>query len=41
MAPSWPSGGESIAYPGPEVDLAAGDRVVVLGSLAILDAMGR
>ena len=33
--------GESIAYPGPEVDLAAGDRVVVLGSLAILDAMGR
>ena len=33
--------GESIAYPGPEVDLAAGDRVVVLGSLASLDAMGR
>jgi voltage-gated potassium channel Kch len=25
--------GESIAYPGPEVDLAAGDRVVVLRSL--------
>jgi voltage-gated potassium channel len=33
--------GESIAYPGPEVDLAASDRVVVLGSLASLDAMGR
>ena len=32
--------GESIAYPGPEVDLAAGDRVVMLGSLAILGAMG-
>jgi len=32
---------ESIAYPGPEVDLAAGDRVVMLGSLPSLDAMGR
>jgi len=33
--------GEPIAYPDPEIGLAAGDRVVVPGSLPILDAMGR
>ena len=32
--------GEPIACPGPEVELAAGDRLVVLGS-ATLDALGR
>lgn len=34
------AGGEPIAYPGPEVGPAAGDRVVVLGSVPTLDAMG-
>jgi voltage-gated potassium channel len=33
--------GEPISYPGPEIGLAAGDRVVVLGSVPTLDAMGR
>jgi voltage-gated potassium channel len=32
--------GEPISYPGPEIGLAVGDRVVVLGSLPTLDAMG-
>jgi voltage-gated potassium channel len=32
--------GEPISYPGPEIGLAIGDRVVVLGSLPTLDAMG-
>ena len=36
-----PASGEPIAYPRPEVRLAEGDRVVVLGSLRALDAMGR
>gem|GEM_PF-3885169 len=35
-----PASGEPISYPGPEVGLAVGDRVVVLGSLPTLDAMG-
>jgi voltage-gated potassium channel len=34
------AGGEPISYPGPEIGLAVGDRVVVLGSLPTLDAMG-
>jgi voltage-gated potassium channel len=33
--------GEPISYPGPEIGLAVGDRVGVLGSLPTLDAMGR
>jgi len=33
--------GEPIAYPGPEIGLAEGDRVVVLGSLPTLDALGQ
>lgn len=32
--------GEPIAYPGPEIGLAAGDRVVMLGSVPTLDALG-
>jgi K+/H+ antiporter YhaU regulatory subunit KhtT len=32
---------EPIAYPDPEIGLAAGDRVVVLGSPPTLNAMGR
>lgn len=36
-----PASGEPIAYPRPEVRLAEGDLVVVLGPLQALDAMGR
>ncbi len=36
-----PASGEPIAYPRPEIRLAEGDRVVVLGPLRALDAMGR
>ncbi|HZD71845.1 MAG TPA: potassium channel protein [Actinomycetes bacterium] len=36
-----PVTGQPIAYPRPDVRLAAGDRVVVLGPLRALDAIGR
>jgi voltage-gated potassium channel len=36
-----PASGEPIAYPRAEVRLAEGDRVVVLGPLGALDAMGQ
>jgi voltage-gated potassium channel len=36
-----PASGEPIAYPHPQVRLAEGDLVVVLGPLQALDAMGR
>jgi len=33
--------GEPLAFPAPDVRFAEGDRVVVLGPLRALDAMGR
>jgi voltage-gated potassium channel len=35
-----PASGEPVAFPGPEIKLAEGDRVVVLGALTTLDALG-